>query len=104
MVFATCLGGASDSAGQAIAVDTAGNVYIAGTTGSSFPTTANAAIPANSAGGTFAAKLSADGSKFLYSTFLPAAMATVNAIAVDAQGNAYIAGARRPARRTPRSS
>ena len=92
-VFATYLGGASNSNGQAIAVDGAGNVYVAGTTGNSFPTTAHAAIPTSGGNATFAAKLGADGSKFLYSTFLPAALATVNAIAVDAQGNAYIVGA-----------
>lgn len=92
-VFATYLGGASNSNGEVIAVDTLGNIYVAGTTGSSFPTTAHAAIPASSSNATFAAKLSADGSKFLYVTFLPSSMAAVNSIAVDAQGNAYIAGA-----------
>jgi uncharacterized protein (TIGR03437 family) len=92
-VFATYLGGASNSNGEAIAVDTLGNIYVAGTTGSSFPTTAHAAIPASNSNATFAAKLSADGSKFLYVTLLPSSMATVNGIAVDAQGNAYIAGA-----------
>ena len=64
-VFATYLGGASNSGGQAIAVDAAGNIYIAGRSGSSFPTTANAAIPASSATAAFAAKLSADGTRFL---------------------------------------
>jgi len=101
-VFATYLGGASNSNGQAIAVDAAGNIYVAGATGGSFPITANAAIQTSGAslacpfGGscaTFAAKLSADGSKFLYVTFLPTGVAMVNGIAVDAQGNAYIAGA-----------
>jgi len=92
-VFATYLGGASNSNGEVIAADASGNVYVAGTTGSSFPTTANAAIPTSGANAIFAAKLSADGSKFLYATFLPASMAAVNGIAVDAQGNAYIAGA-----------
>jgi len=99
-VFATYLGGASNSDGEVIAVDASGSIYVAGATGGSFPTTPNAAVPTSGApltngyaNATFAAKLSADGSKFLYVTFLPASMATVNAIAVDAQGNAYIAGA-----------
>src|ERR1035438_4664121 len=93
-IFATWLGGASNSNGQAITVDAAGNIYVAGATGSSFPTTANAAIETSTAppvaygdaNATFAAKLSADGSKFVYVTFLPAGMATVNGIAVDALG------------------
>ena len=100
-IFATWLGGASNSNGQAITVDATGSIYVAGTTGSSFPTTANAAIETSTAppvaygdaNATFAAKLSADGSKFVYVTFLPAGMATVNGIAVDALGNLYIAGA-----------
>jgi hypothetical protein len=37
-------------------------------------------------------KLSADGSRVLYSTYLPASLATVSAMAVDSQGNAYITG------------
>ena len=92
-VFATYLGGASNSNGAAIAVDAAGSIYVAGTTGSSFPTTSNAAIQTVTHNATFAAKLSADGNKFLYVTFLPDSMMAVNGIAVDAQGNAYIAGA-----------
>jgi hypothetical protein len=87
-VFATYLGGASNSNGEVIAVDASGNIYVAGATGSSFPTTPNAAIPTSGApltngyaNATFAAKLSADGSKFLYVTFLPASMAAVNGIA-----------------------
>jgi len=98
-VFATYLGGASSSNGEAIAVDASRNIYVAGSTGNSFPTTANSAIPTSSSTvtssstPTFVAKLSADGSQFLYVTFLPASISAVNAIAVDALGNAYIAGA-----------
>jgi len=86
------LGGASNSNGQAIAVDASGNTYVAGTAGFtfaagtpgvSFPTTPNAAIPTVSSAATFAAKLSADGSKFLYVTFLPGSMATVNSSLAD---------------------
>jgi uncharacterized protein (TIGR03437 family) len=36
--------------------------------------------------------VSADGSKFLYSTYLPESVAASSSIAVDAAGNAYIAG------------
>jgi uncharacterized protein (TIGR03437 family) len=75
-----------------VAVDAEANIYVTGFTGGSFPTTANAAIPSSTTSTTFAAKLSADGSKFLYATYLPDTVASVFGIAVDALGNAYIAG------------
>ena len=43
-------------------------------------------------GGGFVAKMSADGSKFLYTTQLPTSVLWPEAIGLDAQGNAYIAG------------
>jgi len=81
----------ADSAGG-FTVDPVGEVYIVGTSRGPLPTSSNAALPANPAGGPFAAKLSADGSTFLYLTYLPAALAAPSAIRLDAQGNAYIAG------------
>jgi hypothetical protein len=41
-----------------------------------FPTTAGAAIPSSTTATDFVARVSADGSKFLYSTYLPATAAT----------------------------
>ena len=95
IVFATYLGGTSASGAAAVAIDSSDNIYIAGTAGASFQTTANAANPTSTGANTssFAAKLSADGSKFLYVTYLPACMASPSAIGVDPQGNLYIAGA-----------
>jgi uncharacterized protein (TIGR03437 family) len=90
-IFATLLGGPKDDNGTAATTDPAGNIYFTGTTGGQFPTTANAAI--TSGGAAFAAKLSADGATFLYVTYLPGAISSPSAIAVDAQGNAFIAGA-----------
>lgn len=92
VVFGTLLGGPTDDAGSALAVDAPGNVYVVGNTGGSFPTTPNAANPSSSISKAFAAKLSADGSRFLYSTYLPDNAATASGIAVDRQGNAYIVG------------
>ena len=63
-----------------LTVDLAGNVYTVGT------------INTNVQSGGFAAKLSADGSQFLWVTYLPAALATPVAIRVNTQNNAYIAG------------
>lgn len=92
VIFSTLLGGSTDDAANAIAIDGAGFTYIAGSTGGSFPVTANAALSTIPAGGTFAAKLSPDGSKFIYATYLPATVQSVAAIAADANGNAYLTG------------
>jgi uncharacterized protein (TIGR03437 family) len=92
-VYATLLGGPTPDTGVALAADASGNVYVTGTTGGSFPTTANAAIPTSSSSHAFVAKLSADGSRFIYSTYLPDTMATVLGIGLDPQGDAYVVGA-----------
>lgn len=91
-IFVTFVGAPKGADASAIAVDPSGNVYVAGSAGASFPTTANAAIPTSTTSTTFAAKLSADGSRFLYATYLPDTMVGPTHIAVDSQGNAYIAG------------
>lgn len=91
-VYATLLGGPTNEYGAALTVDVAGNVYVIGPTGGSFPTTPNAAIPASTTSKMFAAKLNVDGSAFIYSTYLPDIIVTLSAIAVDAQGNAYVVG------------
>jgi uncharacterized protein (TIGR03437 family) len=91
-VFGTYLGGATADQTNALAVGADGSVFFTGSTGGAFPTTANAAIAASTTSRTFAARLSADGSRVLYSTYLPDTAATASAIAVDPQGNACIAG------------
>jgi uncharacterized protein (TIGR03437 family) len=92
MLFGTLLGGPTADQATTLAVDAAGNVFIAGTTEGSFPTTAGAALPASATARVFAAKLSADGSRFLYATYLPDTAATASAVAIDSLGAAYIAG------------
>jgi uncharacterized protein (TIGR03437 family) len=92
VVFATYLGGPKQDEGTAITFDSAGNSYVGGATGGSFPTTSNAAIPSSTISMAFAAKLNADGTKFLYSTYLPDLMSSVAGIAVDGQGNAIVVG------------
>ena len=89
----TFLGGASDDAPTAVAVDSDGNVYVVGSTGSSnFPVTPSAYLLQMStvAPSGFAAKISSDGRSLLYSTYLPG---TPNALAVSNAGEAYMGGA-----------
>jgi hypothetical protein len=93
-LYSTYLGGSSNDLSEAIAVDTAGNAYITGSTDSSnFPT----AVPLQASNGgsydAFVTKLNASGSTLLYSTYLGGSNDDHGGgIAVDASGNAYIAG------------
>lgn len=93
--YSTYLGGNFFDQGYAIAVDSAGNAYVAGTTASmDFPTTAGAYQTTYSSplsgGDGFITKFNAAGSALVYSTFL--AGASCNGIALDAAGNAYVTG------------
>ena len=91
-VWGTLLGGPTADTGTALAIGTNGNVVFTGSTGGQFPTTPGTAIPSSTTATAFAAKLSSDGSKFLYSTYLPDSVAATSVIAVDAAGNAYVGG------------
>ena len=77
----------------AMAVDPAGNVYLAGYTGApDFPTTPGSFQTSSATGGGFLLKLDPSGKKLVYSTLFPYPETIINALAVDASGNAYIAG------------
>jgi hypothetical protein len=95
LVFSSYLGGSSDDEGHAIALDSSGNAYVTGFTRSiNFPT----AHPVQPAYGgnfdAFVAKLNLSGSALVYSSYLGGSDDEDNgrAIAVDGQGNAYVAG------------
>jgi len=94
LVYSTYMGGGGADSGYGIAVDASGNAYITGYTYGSFPTTAGAFQ--TSFGGyidAFVAKLNADGSALVYSTYLGGSNYDgAYSIAVDASGNAYVAG------------
>jgi hypothetical protein len=96
LVYSTYLGGSGEDKGSAIATDTAGNAYIAGFTNSvNFPTTAGVLQPIlRGISDAFVTKLNPGGSALVYSTYLGGSGADYgDAIAVDATGNAYVAGA-----------
>jgi Bacterial Ig-like domain (group 3)/Beta-propeller repeat len=93
LVYSTYLGRAGNDFGSAVAVDNAGNAYIAGGTHSGFFPTKN---PLQAKGGSydgFVAKLNPPGSALVFSTFLGGSGDdSVGSIAVDSTGNAYVTG------------
>ena len=95
LVYSTYLGGNSEDRGFGIAVDSAGNAYIAGYTASTnFPTTPGA-FQSNLAGSgnVFVTKMNPYGSALVYSTYLGGSGTDSGyRIAVDSAGNAYLNG------------
>ncbi|MDE3165531.1 MAG: SBBP repeat-containing protein [Acidobacteriota bacterium] len=112
LVYSTYLGGSLEQRGSAIAVDSSGAAYVTGETHSQdFPVTAGAyqtlCAPSNRGpNGTviaacgdfsqnaFLTKLAPGGGSLVYSTFLGGGTGNdaANAVAVDSQGRAYVAG------------
>jgi len=107
LVYSTYLGGSGKDYGSAIAVDTAGNAFVTGTTNSSdFPTTVTAfqrsfgggtreVFSGDIGGDAIVTKLNADGSALIYSTYLGGSENDYGyGIALDAQANpnAYVTG------------
>jgi uncharacterized protein (TIGR03437 family) len=103
IAWTTYLGGSGPDDAHAIAIDSTGNVWVAGETVSpNFPTTANAisrtfggevTVGPFQYGDAFASKLDPTGSHLLYSTYLGGSAADgALGIAVDATGAVYVAG------------
>jgi hypothetical protein len=115
LVYSTYLGGSGDDMGNGIAVDSAGNAYVVGTTCSTDFPTMNALQPVYAGGScdymnghrggdAFVAKINASGSAFVYSTYFGGSgddfggsdsedeVGHGNGIAADSSGNAYFTG------------
>jgi IPT/TIG domain./Beta-propeller repeat. len=98
--YSTYLGGTSDEEENAIAVDSSGNIYIAGSTKSSdFPVTSGVAQPAFGGRGSFGGdayviKYDPTGNRIVYATYLGGSGDdNAHGIAVDSSGRAYVTGA-----------
>ncbi len=99
LAFSTYIGGSDEDFGNAIAIDSKGNVYITGYTFSNnFPVanpfqSKNGNTIANTGGDAFVVKLNSQGNTLVYATYLGGIaddMAT--SIAVDSQDSVYITG------------
>ena len=105
LAWATYLGGNQDDAGMAIAVDSGGNAIVGGFANSTnLPVTTNAQQSAfggngpagftDPTGDAFLAKVSADGTTFLYLSYYGGSSSdAITALALDAQGDVIVAGA-----------
>ncbi len=93
LVFSTLVGGSASDSVNAIAVDSSGASYVAGSTKSAdFPVTPGAFVTARpGTSSAFVSKLSASGAALSYSTYYGDS-ATVAAIAVARNGWAYVTG------------
>ena len=106
LLWVTLIGGKGKDRGYGIDLDSSGNIYIAGRTSSKdFPTTPGAFDRTHNGGinpinhphgpsDAYVLKLSSDGSKLLFSTFLGGAKedGARGGVAVDQEGNAYVCG------------
>ena len=95
LAFSTYLGGSgAESLVAAVAVDSAGNAYVTGQTGSSDFPTASPAVQGEKGSGNsaFVSKLSSDGTHLVYSTYLGGSNGDGRYIAVDRLGSAYVTG------------
>jgi hypothetical protein len=95
ILYLTYIGGGNEDFAFGLTIDGNANAYAAGLTYSpNFPTTSNAFQTAyGGAGDAFVTKVSTNGGPFVYSTLVGGSgLDQGNGIAVDVNGNAYVAG------------
>jgi RHS repeat-associated protein len=89
-VYSTYIGGSGSDAGAAIALDSAGDAYVASFAGSGFPTTSGAYQTTYSAGDLAVTEMNSSGTALIYSTYI--GVGYPRGIAVDSSGDAYVVG------------
>ncbi|MCX5885351.1 MAG: SBBP repeat-containing protein, partial [Proteobacteria bacterium] len=94
LLASTYLGGGGSDSASSLAIDSSGNIYVAGVTNSeNFPTTVGAYDITYNASDVFISKLSADLSTLLASTYLGAgASDSASSITIDPSGDVYVTG------------
>jgi uncharacterized protein (TIGR03437 family) len=94
VVYSAYFGGSATGGTNAVAADGSGNAYITGYTDSTdFPVVNPEQGTLNGNSNVFISKLSADGSKLIYSTYLGGSNSDIGiGIAVDSAGNALVTG------------
>ena len=94
LAYSTFLGGLDMESAGGLAIDSTGNAYVSGGTGSAnYPTTPGALQPTSTAGGAFVTKINSTGSALVYSTFLGDSASGSAAIALTPNGNVWLTGA-----------
>ncbi len=93
-LYSTYIGGSGNDAGNGIAVDSSGAAYLIGdTTSTNFPLVNPIKATLNGTQDVFALKINSSGTSIDYSTYYGgSATDSGKSIAVDSEGNAYIAG------------
>jgi len=94
LIYSTYIGGSKSDFGEVVAIDSKGAVYIGGDTYSAdFPTKKPFQGGRNGTRAVFITKIKRTGKKLVYSTYLGGrGLDYARGIAVDSQGNVYIAG------------
>ncbi len=94
LVYSTFLGGSGGDLGNGIAVDSSGNAYVAGQTGSpDFPVASPIETAISGGLDAFVTEINAAGSALLFSSYLGGSGPDGgNGIALDASGNIYVTG------------
>jgi uncharacterized repeat protein (TIGR01451 family) len=94
LVYSTYLGGSAVDAAEGVALDSTGNMYVAGyVTSTNFPTANAFQAALGGPSDAFVTKLNAAGTALAYSTYIGGGGGdTASSIAVDATGAAYVVG------------